>query len=329
MLQATPGRSVTAQPCRGDEMRRAMAALCLLGLLGLAPLYAQEAVPTTAALAAEDAPLVPAPAAEALPSEAPCPPEAPHWQSPWGFAALRIIPAGPKTAPNGLEYHPNFSMDLDLNAWIWRSQRLYAFGDLRYWGEKGEFGVTNGNDGVFATSKRQFDVTGGAAWNYAGRWEARAFGYSDSNLNRGTSPVTPDGFTDGGVFENRYYLSAEYDKLGEPGFDVARAPFLSAGYYLTKNMVGNDGQVFKPGLLLRAYLTYDIGDWPCYAFADATFIGGNHGIQPKLLLFDVGAAARPFSACPQCEFRLGVDNTADIQVGNVQNLWYLSFRYIF
>jgi hypothetical protein len=227
-----------------------------------------------------------------------------------------------------VEYHPNFSMDLDINCWLWRSRRLYLYADARFWGEKPENGVTNGRDGALGTSKRQFDLSGGAAWNYAGPWEARAFGYSLNNLNRGNNPVTPYGINDGSGFENRYYLSAEYAKLGQTGFDVARATFLSVGYLPSKEMVGNDGQLFKPGLMLRAYLACDLGDWPCYAFGDATFIS-ERSLQPKLMLFDVGLAGRPFRSCRQCEFRLGVENTADFQVGNVHNLWYASVRYVF
>jgi len=109
---------------------------------------------------------------------------------------------------------------------------------------------------------------------------------------------------------------------------VAKATFLSMGYFPSKDMVGNNGQTFQPGLMLRAYLTYNLWDWPCYVFGDATCISES-SFQPRLLLFDVGFAARPLSCCPQFEFRLGVDNTADFQVHNVQNLWYASFRFIF
>jgi hypothetical protein len=219
-------------------------------------------------------------------------------------------------------------MDLDFNCWVWRSQGLYLFADMRLWGEKGEFGVTNGRDGWLGTSKREFDLSGGAAWHYAGPWEVRAFGYTQNNLNRGTNLVTPAGFSDGFGLENRYYLSQEYAKLGQAGFDVARATFVSVGYYPSKTLVGNDGQSFSPGLMLRAYLTCNLWDWPCYAFGDATYIS-ERSFQPKLLLFDVGFAVRPFSSCRQMEFRLGAENTADFQVGNVQNLWYASLRYVF
>jgi hypothetical protein len=316
-------------------MHRAAAAAWLVGLLGAMPLSAQEtAVPGAAPTDFSEGQLCPFPGTVPTSEVQPSPSdtvglaEALPWQPAWGLVGLRVIPEGPKVAPNGKEYHPNFSMDLDFNCWLWRSQGFYLFGDGRFWGEKSEFGVTNARDGALGTSKRQFDLSGGVAWNYAGPWEARAFGYSMNNLNRGDNLVTPAGINDGSGLENRYYLSPEYAKLGQAGFDVARATFLSVGYYPTKEMIGNDSRLFKPGLMLRAYLTRDLWDWPCYAFGDATFIS-ERSLHPKLLLFDVGVAARPFGCCRQCEFRLGVENTADFQAGNVLNLWYASLRYIF
>lgn len=316
-------------------MRRFMLMAWLCGLLGAMPLSAQEtALPETAPADSPDSPLSPVPLTD-LATQTPTstaaedgPVEALPWQSVWGVVGLRVIPAGPRVAPNGLDYHPNFSMDLNFNCWLWRSQRLYLFGDLRLWGERGEYGVTNTNDGFLATSKREFDFSGGVAWNYAGSWEARASGYSNNNLNRGYNLVTPIGYTDGFELENRYYLSPEYAKLGQPGFDVARATFLSIGYYPSKVMMGKNSQPFKPGLMLRAYLTYDLWDWPCYLFGDATFLS-EQSFEPRQLLFDVGVAARPFRACQQCEFRLGAENTADFPSHNVQNLWYGSIRFIF
>ncbi len=307
----------------------------LFGLLGGMPLSAQEtALLGAAPLGSPNSQLFlvpdPVPASnaaqigqlEAWPSQ-PVP-----WQTAWGLVGLRAIPDGPREAPNGEKYHPNFSIDLDFNFWMWRSQGLYLFTDASLWGEKNEYEVTNGHDGFVGTSKREFDLSGGVAWNYAENLEARAFGYTDNNLNRGTSLVSPKGFTDGFGMENRYYLASEYSKLGQTGFDVARATFLSVGYFPSKVMVGNGGQLFDPGLMLRAYLTCDLWDWPCYGFADVTYIS-ERSFQPKLLLFDVGLAARPFSCCPQFEFRLGVDSTGDFQEHTVQNLWYASARLIF
>jgi hypothetical protein len=302
------------------DTRRVVSAVVLAACLGAAAARAREPAAPPPDPAAPEPP--PAAADESAATAAP------PWQTVWGVGGLQVIFAGPKVAPNGGEYHPNFSLDLDFNCWVWRSQRLYLFGDARFWGQRSEDGVTNGRDGFVGTSKREFDLTGGGAWNYADAWEARAFGYSLSNLNRGDSAVTPSGFNDGFGLENRYYLSAEYAALGQAGYDVARADFVSVGYYPSKDMVGNDGQTFNPGLFLRAYVTCDLWKLPAYAFADATFLT-ERSLEPKLLLFDVGLAARPIPCCRQCEFRLGVESTADLQVGNCFNLWYASVRYVF
>jgi hypothetical protein len=322
-------------------MLRAATMAGLIALLSAARLPAQQPAPLDGLTAGTLAGLLwpggdPPPAA---PPESPslagepatvelCPAESNSWRTVWGVVGLSGIPDGAKVAPNGLEYHPNFTIDLDFNFWLWRSHGLYAYADATLWGEKSEDGVTNARDGFLGTSKREFDLAGGAAWNYAGPWELRAFGYTDNNLNRGTDLVKPNGFTDGFGLENRYYLSQEYAKLGQTGFDVTRADFVSVGYYPSKVMVGHDGQPFEPGLFLRAYLTYDLFDWPCYLYGDATFIT-ERSFQPKLLLFDTGLAARPFSFCRQCEFRLGVENTADVQEKNMDSLWYGSIRFVF
>ncbi len=250
-------------------MHRAVAAW-LLGLMAAVPLSAQEAaVSGPGPSNGPDLPLRIDPNPQSgADSEAQAalavdggPVEGLPWQTAWGLLGLRIIPAGVKTAPNGVLYHPNFSLDGNLNIWLWRAARVYLFLDSRFWGERPEDNVTNGRDGFMGTSKRQFDLSGGAAWNYAGHWEARFSGYSYANLNRGNSLVAPTGFDDGCLVENRYYLSQEYDRLGQTGFDVARATFLSVGYFPSKTLTGNDGQTFKPGLMLRAYLNYDLWEW--------------------------------------------------------------------
>jgi hypothetical protein len=316
-------------------MRRGIMLAWLFGVLGVMPLSAQEsAFLGSAPPGSPDSQVYPVPLAvpdsqdRTSTAEEVGPVQAVPWQTAWGVAALRVIPAGPKIAPNGEEYHPNFSLDLDFNFWLWRNLGLYMFADARLWGERGEYGVTNSRDGFLGTSKREFDLSGGVAWNYAGHWELRTSGYTDNNLNRGYDLIAPTGFTDGFLVENRYYLSPEYAKLGQTGFDVARATFLSIGYYPSKVMIGNDGQPFKPGLMLRAYLTCDLWNLPCYVFGDATYIS-EQSFQARLGLFDVGLAVRPFSFHQQCEFRLGTESTADFQSHNVDNLWYVSFRFIF
>jgi hypothetical protein len=299
----------------------------VLVLLGALPLYGQ--VPDRSTIPPETLPASEATQSPYPPLVEDAPLPAPAWKTAWGVVGLRGIFDGPKMAPNGLEYHPNFSLDLDFNFWLWRNQGLYWFGDFRLWGEKGENGVTNGNDGFLGTSKREFDLSGGVAWNYAGPWELRASGYMGNNLNRGNSLVTPSGFTDGWVMENRYYLSSEYADLGRTGFDVTKATFVSVGYLPTKVLVNNKGQQFKPGLMLRAYVTWDLWDWrQVYAFADATYIDKS-SFKPGQLIFDLGVAARPFRVCEQCEVRLGAESTADFQAHNCWSLWYASFRFVF
>ncbi len=310
-------------------MQQGTVALGLLVLFGNLPLFAQEAPqlppPTPYTQMAPEYPIRDGPPSEGTAEEpAPFVP----WQTAWGLVGLRAMPVGLRVAPNGNEYHPNFSLDLNLNFWIWRSQRLYLFLDGRLWGERSEYGVTNGNDSWFGTSKREIDLAGGAAWNYAGMWEARAFGYTNNNLNRGENPVTPGGFVDGFGLENRYYLSPEYSRLGQTGFDVARATFLSFGYYPSKDMIGNNGVTFHPGMFLRAYLIYDLWDWRCYAYGDFQYIS-ERSFQPRLLLFDVGLAVRPLPFCRQCELRFGSENIADVQVHNDFSIGYLALRYIF
>src|SRR5260370_35176177 len=148
-------------------MERAVVVGWLLGLLGAMPLSAQEtASPRAAPPGSPHGQLCAvlgtpsASDAQAATSDEVGLAQAFPWQTAWGLAGLRAIPAGPKVAPNGQEYHPNFSIDLDFNCWVWRSQGLYLFADMRLWGEKSEHGVTNGRDGWWGASKRDFDLLG-------------------------------------------------------------------------------------------------------------------------------------------------------------------------
>src|SRR5436190_124854 len=105
-------------------MVRAVLVASLLGLLGAVPLSAQDTAPSGVQNAGSpDCQVGPVadiatPPARAAAAEEVFLGEAPAWQTAWGLVGLRGIPAGPKTAPNGLEYHPNFSLDLDLNFWV-------------------------------------------------------------------------------------------------------------------------------------------------------------------------------------------------------------------
>src|SRR5262245_19622709 len=119
-------------------MRRALMVACLLGLLGLTRLSAQEkAFGDTLAPGSSEGSLSPLPDVE-LPSPAPAATEdatdpfmPPQWRTAWGLVGLRAIPAGPKVAPNGQLFHPNFSLDTNFNFWLWRTQGLYLYADAR------------------------------------------------------------------------------------------------------------------------------------------------------------------------------------------------------
>ena len=246
----------------------------------------------------------------------------------WGEAGFRVFGLDDQIAPNGLEYKALFRLDMDFNVWLWRSQRLYLFGDTDFWGQRAGAGVTNPSQGVFDFSKREFDLSGGFAWNYAGFWEARAFAYSYNNLNRGSSTWQPTGYDDGVGLENRYYLSDIYASLGTEAFDVSRATFVSVGYYPSKDMVDSQGVTYKPGPFARAYLTFDLTGQTCYLFGDLEFIA-TRSFTPKVLNFDTGIAFRPFSEAPKLEFRIGTNDLYDLGTNDLETSVYAAIRINF
>jgi hypothetical protein len=246
----------------------------------------------------------------------------------WGLAGLRGYALGQEIAPNGQEYNQLFSLDWNFNLMLWSDQGLYAFAETRFWGQKAAPGVTNVHQGIFDFSKREFDFNLGAAWNYCDNFEARVFAYSLNNLNRGTSVVRPTGYNDGFGLENRYYLGCNYSDLGTDAFDTARASFLSVGYFPTKDMVDGNGQPFKPGPFVRAYVTVDLWtDW-LYAYLDTQFIG-RRSFTPELLYADAGLALRPFAAVPRLEFRLGSENNYDVRIHELETSLYAAVRFIY
>lgn len=246
----------------------------------------------------------------------------------WGIVGGRGYFLGDHVASNGEEFKQIFSLDLDLNVWLWQREGLYLFTDARFWAQKAAPGITNPSQGAFDFSKREFDFNLGAAWNYSGNWEARVFGYSYNNLNRGTSQVAPSGFNDGVGLENRYYLGPAYATLGTPDFDQARASFVSLGYYPTKSMVDGEGVQFKPGPFARAYLTCGLYGDVVYLYADAQLIA-KRSFLPKLLSVDAGVAVRPFPRVPRLEFRLGTEDLFDLQNHEEETGLYGGLRYVY
>jgi hypothetical protein len=292
--------------------------------------------PAAMAPATPDSPPAPPPdsrdkpggsAVDCGPPVAPAPAE-PRLATVWGLVGLRGFVYGENVAPNGLEYNQLFALDMDFNLMLWREQRLYLFADTTFWGQKPGAGVTNASQGVFDFSKRELDFNLGAAWNYYSALEARLFAYSDNNLNRGQWLGRPSGFNDGVGLEQRYYLGPTYADLGTDAFDVARATFVSLGFYPTKDLVDNIGMVFKPGPFAHAYLTFDLTDDWSYLYLDTQFIG-ERTFRPKLFLVDGGAAVRPFAHNPRLEFRLGSNNSYDIQWHDFETCLYGAVRYVY
>jgi hypothetical protein len=249
-------------------------------------------------------------------------------QTVWGPVEIRGFPIGRQVAANGVEYHPLFMLGLDFNIMLWRERHVYLFFEASFWGQRAAAGITNPSQGAFDFSKREFDFNLGAAWNYSGNWEARFFGYSFNNLNRGNSQTSPSGYNDGVGLENRYYLGQTYAHLGTATFDQARATFLSVGFYPSKSMEDGNGNQFYPGPFVRAYLTLDLWIERYYLYGDIQLIG-SRSFQPTLLNLDAGVAARPFTSVPRLEFRAGAMSMFTLQDGDLETGWYLSMRYVY
>ncbi len=249
-------------------------------------------------------------------------------QTVWGILDFRGFPVGDQMASNGVEFHQLFLLDLNFNIMLWREKKVYLFADSLFWGQKPAPGITNPTQGPFDFSKREFDFNLGAAWNYAGPWEARVFAYSFNNLNRGNSLVSPAGFNDGIGLENRYYIGQTYADLGNSNFDTARATFVSVGYYPSKTMEDGIGNQFKPGAFVRTYLTYDLWGPQYYAFGDMQFTT-SRSLTPTLLSWDAGLAGRPFTSLSRLEFRIGSLGMFTLRGGDVEKSLYLSIRYVF
>jgi hypothetical protein len=244
------------------------------------------------------------------------------WPEIWGFIGVRVFFEGTQLGPNGFTFNPLFTLDTDFNLSILPNKKLYIFIDTGFWGQKAGNGVTNPTQGSFDFSKREFDFSGGIAWNYWGPMEFRFFGYADNNLNRGISPTLPYGYNDGVGVENRLYLP------GVDPYDVGRLSFLSIGYLPSNALMGLDGDQFKPGLLLHGYLTCDVPVIRSYLYVDGQYLGES-GFRPRLLLLDGGLAVRPFSGLQNLEFRLGGADTFDVHVRRGLGLGYLGVRVQF
>ncbi len=217
----------------------------------------------------------------------------------WGDVVLKGYPVGERVAPNGGTYDPLFSLGVDLN--LGSREFLYVFLESIFWGQKAASGVTNKEYGAVDFSKREFDLNLGAAWRPLQDLEARVFFYSQSNLNRGTDLKKPSGYLDGGGLEGRYYWGPD--------------TYVGAGYYLSKRLIGQDGQRFPPAVFLDGAWSYEFWRMPeqAHLFVKGSFITKDPA-TPKLLGGEVGVGIRPFRQFLNLEFRLGVEGVYDVDV---------------
>jgi hypothetical protein len=320
----------------GQQDRRGATALLLPLLCFLSAAGQARCAPQPEAAAPDGAALFLDPAAffnGPLPTTAAAPAPPPDMTPPrtvtvWGLAELRGYAFGQQVAPNGLEFSPLFRLEMDFNVWLWPSQRLYLFGDARFWAQRAAPGVTNASQGMLDFSKREFDLNAGLAWNFSGPFELRGYLYSFNNLNRGDSLNHPSGYADGTAVEARWYLSDVYAALGTEGFDLARATYLSVGFYPSKDMVDGNGVSFKPGPFLHAFLTWDLLGERLYLYGDGDILG-TRSCTPKLFNGEAGLAARPWASCPGVELRVGVSEMYDLRNHESETGLYVGARVVF
>ncbi len=244
-----------------------------------------------------------------------------YWPTVWGLISVPAFLGGTRMAPNGVAFNPIFAIGFDFNLGLYNQRTVYLFMNNDFWAQRAGAGVTNSKQGSFDFSKREYDLNVGVAYNYWDNFEARVYAYSLNNLNRGNSLSSSFGYQDGVALENRYYI-------GDIFYDVARRSFVAVGYMPTRQLVGGDGQGFRPSLYARVKLAQDIIEEVLYVSVDSQLIC-QRPESPKLLWVDAGISYRPFTVLPGLEFRLGSEETDDLQVHIYRNLWYLAIRFVF
>src|SRR5215469_3554702 len=240
-------------------------------------------------------------------------PPAPSSPPVWGVVGLMGYPTGEHEAPNGLAFDPLVGLTSDFNIGLLPRKQLYLFWQANFW-------VQSGAAGAPVASQREFDAGLGLAWNYFNSLELRASAYALNNLNRGFSLARPDSYKDGWKIENRYYFGS-----GDI-YDVGTLPFVGIGYYPSGSLVGNNGQVFQPGLFAGGYLTQDLATpFRSYLYGGLRLTAESVA-NPRLLDTDIGFAMRPFSDHQGLELRLGYNRTDDVQAHVTRELVYGAMR---
>ena len=258
--------------------------------------------------------------------------EVKNWLEVWGYFGLSAYATGDRVAPNGVQFDPIFRLDTNFNVGILSKKKLYLFFENDFWVQRASSaGVTGLDPPNNDVSQREFDLNGGLAWNVFSRFELRASAYGLNNLNRAGSPGTsgrdpsktqPTGYRDGTQVELRYYLNDAHP------YDPGRLSFVGIGLYPANTLIGGDGVSFHPGFFARACGSYDIPKFRSYLYGDAKFIAEKPATA-RLIIFDAGLAARPFSRMDNLEFRIGNELTADVEANTTRDLAYGAVRLNF
>jgi hypothetical protein len=241
---------------------------------------------------------------------------APH-QRAWGYAGGRYVFGGEKMAPNGFEYEPYFSLDLNFNLALTSDRQFYGFLDTRFWAQRADDNITQG---VADASKRQIDLQPGLAWNFYGRMEARVSAYGFNDLSTLNPPGRSVGFY-GAALEGRYWFAGT-------DFDQAIYNFVSIGYYVADKMIGNDGKLWEPGAYIRWSYNIPLWEQRFYLYTIGEFIA-ERPTEAKWVWLDTGISCRPFNHYPMFDLRLGNEANIDIVTGRTLTTWYLGARFTY
>lgn len=126
-----------------------------------------------------------------------------------------------------------------------------------------------------------------------------------------------------GVFDDFCISSLSDSFFGERNW-------LAAGYYLTKEMVDQKGEPFKPGLFIETNWNWDLSSKPekIYIFTKLSAIS-DKSFSAKLFGADAGLAFRPFTKNNNLEFRVGANGAYDLGNSKGRVLPYGQVRVIF
>jgi hypothetical protein len=215
----------------------------------------------------------------------------------WGEVGLAAVFSGSRMAPNGVEYDPLFVLDTNFSVGLNSTHTFYLFSEDKFWGQEATAGVTNARQGSVDFSKREYDLMFGLGWRYWPHTEVRAFGYSFNNLNRGDSTTSPSGYKDGFGVENRFHFGDADD-------------FVGVGYFVTKDMVDQQGETFKPGLFVKANLHAPIIPGLAIVSIEPQLICRDTFV-PKLLEVDAAIGFTPFER-KDIFLSLGMDTVYDL-----------------